>query len=162
VSIFGGTPVVLCSARNPWGVDWTENTILYRQGTEGIWRVSANGGTPENVIKVDGDHIASRPQLLPGGHAILFTLVRTAQMEAPQIVVQSLDDGVRHVVVEKGADARYVPTGHLLYALGDALFAVPFDLARLAVTGGWFHWSKTSPDLRTASLPTFPCRMTET
>jgi eukaryotic-like serine/threonine-protein kinase len=136
VSISGGTPVVLCSARNPWGADWTGNTILYGQGTEGIWRVSANGGTPQNVVKVDGDHIASRPQLLPGERAILFTRVRTGEMDAPQIVVQSLDDGVPRVVVEKGADARYVPTGHLLYVLGDTLFAVPFDVTRLAVTGG--------------------------
>ena len=78
VSITGGAPVVLCSARNPWGASWTaENTILYGQGAEGIWRVSGDGGKPENVVKVDADQIASGPQLLPGGRAILFTLART-------------------------------------------------------------------------------------
>ena len=55
--------------------------------------------------------------------------------DTAQIVVQSLDSGRRHVVVERGADARYVPTGHLVYALGGTLFAVPFDVTMLAVTG---------------------------
>ena len=35
-----------------------------------------------------------------------------------------------------GSDARYVPTGHLVYAVADALFAVPFDLSNLEVKGG--------------------------
>jgi Tol biopolymer transport system component len=35
-----------------------------------------------------------------------------------------------------GSDARYVPTGHLVYAFGNVLYAVPFDLARLEVVGG--------------------------
>ena len=112
VSISGGAPVVLCSARNPWGVSWTaENSILYGQGSEGIWRVSADGGKPENVVKVDANRIASAPQLLPGGRAILFTLANPNDLGAYQIVVQSLDTGTRHVVVEAGADARYVQQG---------------------------------------------------
>jgi len=35
-----------------------------------------------------------------------------------------------------GRDARYVETGHLVYARSGTLLAVPFDLARLEVTGG--------------------------
>jgi hypothetical protein len=33
-------------------------------------------------------------------------------------------------------DARYVPTGHLVYALGGTVLAVAFDVTTLAVTGG--------------------------
>jgi serine/threonine-protein kinase len=137
VSIAGGAPIVLCSARNPWGVSWApENMIFYGQGTEGIWRVSADGGKPENVVKVEANQIASAPQLLPGGRAVLFTLAHPGELNARQIVVQLLDTGKRHVVVESGTDARYVQTGHLVYALADTLLAVPFDVAALAVTGG--------------------------
>ena len=35
-----------------------------------------------------------------------------------------------------GRDARYVETGHLVYARSGTLLAVPFDLDRLEVTGG--------------------------
>jgi eukaryotic-like serine/threonine-protein kinase len=140
VSRTGGAPVVLCSAENPWGATWTtDNAILYGQGQrgpEGIWRVSSNGGKPERLVKVEPGQIAQGPQLLPGGHAILFTLVTAGDWDRAQIVVQSLDTGQRHVVLEPGADARYLPTGHLVYALQGTLFAVPFDVTMLAVTGG--------------------------
>jgi eukaryotic-like serine/threonine-protein kinase len=43
---------------------------------------------------------------------------------------------MRRVVLERGTDARYVSTGHLVYALGSTLLGAPFDVATLAVTGG--------------------------
>jgi eukaryotic-like serine/threonine-protein kinase len=136
VSITGGAPVVLCPGGPPLGASWTaENTILYGQGAAGIWRVSGDGGKPENLVKVDAGQIASGPQMLPGGRAILFTLTRK-DLDPAQLVVQPLGTGVRHVVLEKGTDARYLPTGHLVYALGSTLLAVPFNMTTFAVTGG--------------------------
>jgi serine/threonine-protein kinase len=139
VSIDGGPPVVLCAAENPFGASWTtDNTILYGQGLQGIagiWRVSAEGGKPEQLVKLEPDKVAEGPQLLPGGRAILFTLVGRADRAAAQIVVQSLDTGVRRVVLDPGADARYLPTGHLVYAIEGTIFGVPFDPTTLAVTG---------------------------
>jgi Tol biopolymer transport system component len=143
VLITGGAPFPLCAAENPWGVSWTsDNTILFGQseegagkGAAGIWRVSSEGGKPEHIVKVEAGQIAHGPQLLPGGRAILFTLARRADWDTAQIVIESLDSGRRDVVVERGADARYVPTGHLVYALDGTLLAVPFDVTRLKVTG---------------------------
>ena len=43
-----------------------------------------------------------------------------------QVVVQSLKSRQRKILVEGGSDARYLPTGHLVYALGGSLFAVVF------------------------------------
>ena len=51
------------------------------------------------------------------------------------IAVQSLATGERKVLIEGGADARYIPTGHLVYMREGTLMAVPFNLDRLAVTG---------------------------
>ena len=53
-----------------------------------------------------------------------------------QVVAASLATGERTVVLEGGSDARYVPTGHLVYALGTGLFAVGFDADSLTVGGG--------------------------
>src|SRR5262249_22783691 len=53
-----------------------------------------------------------------------------------KIVVQSLKSGSKpKVVLEGGADAQYVPTGHLVYAHGSTLFAVPFEVKTLQVKG---------------------------
>ena len=55
--------------------------------------------------------------------------------DVAQIVVEHLETGERRVVIEGGSHARYVPTGHLVYARAGRLLAVPFDLGRLEVTG---------------------------
>jgi hypothetical protein len=43
--------------------------------------------------------------------------------------------GERRVVLEGGASARYVPTGHLVYARSGQILAVPFDASRHTVVG---------------------------
>jgi Tol biopolymer transport system component len=138
VSVNGGAPIVLCASANPLGASWaSDDTILYGQGPGGIWRVSAAGGTPENLVKVNAGERAHGPQLLPGGRAVLFTLAQGGEgWDDARIVVQSLDGGARRVVVAGGTDARYLPTGHLVYALRGNLLAQPFDIGRLEVTGG--------------------------
>src|SRR5205823_6645111 len=131
VSVSGGAPITLCAMRPPpraGGAAWgPENTILVGDGTTGIWRVSGNGGTPERIIALNAGQRAHGPQLLPDGRTVLFTLASTASWDEAEIVVQSLDSGTRRTVVTGGTDGHYLPTGHLLYALHDTLFAVPFD-----------------------------------
>ena len=51
-------------------------------------------------------------------------------------VEASFDGGERKTLVEEGLYGRYLPTGHLVYTLSGDLFAVPFDLASLSVSGG--------------------------
>ena len=49
--------------------------------------------------------------------------------------MQRLDTGERTLVVQGGANGRYVPSGHVVYGGDGELFAVPFDLDRLRVSG---------------------------
>jgi hypothetical protein len=53
-------------------------------------------------------------------------------------------------VIEGGSDGRYAPTGHIVYAVGGTLRAIPFDVNRLAVTGGG------APVVESAATPTTP------
>ena len=50
--------------------------------------------------------------------------------------MHSLKTDERIVLIDGGRDARYLPTGHLVYGLNGVLLAVPFDLATRRVTGG--------------------------
>ncbi len=141
IAIGGGTPVTICTAANPFGMSWEGDEILFGQGSQGIMRVSANGGAPERIIAVKSGELAHGPQMLPGGQAVLFTLATgvsagSETWDKAQIVVQSLKSGERKTLVSGGADARYVSTGHLVYALGGVVFALRFDPRRLAVAGG--------------------------
>ena len=41
----------------------------------------------------------------------------------------------RKTLIDGGSHARYLPSGHIVYAVGGVLFAAPFDLQREEVTG---------------------------
>jgi serine/threonine-protein kinase len=76
------------------------------------------------------------PQVLPGGEAVLYTAY-TTPIEKARICVVSLETRDRQDLLESVTFARYMPTGHLAYVRirTQTLMAVPFDLARLKVTG---------------------------
>ena len=65
--------------------------------------------------------------------AVLFTLGDGTNWDDAQIVVYSLETGERKVLIDGGRDARYVPTGHVVYVLDGTLLAVPFDVDTLEV-----------------------------
>jgi eukaryotic-like serine/threonine-protein kinase len=137
ISVGGGPSVTICPAANVFGLSWGETGIVFAQPS-GIMRVSASGGKPETLVAVKGGEVAYGPQILPGGQAVLFTLAKGqgTEWDNAQIVVQSLRSGERRTLIERGTDARYLSTGHIVYAYGATLFAVPFDVRRLEITGG--------------------------
>jgi WD40-like Beta Propeller Repeat len=65
---------------------------------------------------------------------MIFTIAKATdapdRWDTAQIVVQSLISRERRTLVNGGSDARYVSTGHLLYAVRGIVFAVPFDPVR--------------------------------
>ena len=138
LAVSGGAAVTICQSDVPVGMSWGEGGLVFAlAGKKGIFRVSPNGGTPEAIATVNPDEDASSPQVLPGGRAVLFSVKNAGDIwDKGQVVVQPLGQGARKVLLNGGADGRYVPTGHLVYALSGVLMAVPFDLARLAVSGG--------------------------
>src|SRR5207247_7650311 len=78
------------------------------------------------------------PQLLPDGQTLLFTLatgVNADRWDKARIVAESLTSHERKTVIDGGSDARYLPTGHLVYALGGVVFALPFDVRRMTPSG---------------------------
>ena len=120
VAIRGGAPVRLCDADGQRGAQWgADDTIVFGQANAGIMQVSADGGTPEILIPLEGtEEVGLGPQVLPGEKAVLFTLGDGRNWDDAQIVVHSLETGERKVLIEGGTDARYLPTGHIVYALG--------------------------------------------
>ena len=141
VSLSGGAPVEIADCPSPQGAAWgRDDTIIFNRGHgEGLWRVPASGGMPQEVSKVDpskGEAGHHWPALLPDGKHILFTIeVDGKPYDEAVIVVQSLETGARQTLIQGGTDGRYIPTGHLVYWTGGNLLAVPFDAAQLRVTG---------------------------
>ncbi len=137
IAVTGGAPVSLASAGNLYGASWAEDgMIYYGQGPGGIWRVSENGGEPENIIPMDSGQSAHGPQLLPGGEWVLFTEATGLGWNEGSIVAESLITGERVELIAGGTEGRWVPTGHIVYVRDGTLFAVPFDLGAMEVTSG--------------------------
>ena len=65
---------------------------------------------------------------------MLFTILANP-VEESQVAVLSLETGDQTIVVRGGASARYLATGHLVYAAGSTLWAVGFDVNRLEAVG---------------------------
>lgn len=75
---------------------------------------------------------------MPDGETVMFTLATGAtaeKWEKTKIVTHSLKTGARRVIIDGGSDARYVPTGHLVYAQSGVLLATRFDPGRLSTSG---------------------------
>jgi eukaryotic-like serine/threonine-protein kinase len=138
VPLTGGAPVPLAKIGNPFGASWSADDTILFGNAEGIWRVPGSGGTPEQVIKIKSGEVPHGPQLLPNGEHVLFTLrpAGVGTWDDANIVVQSLKTGERKTVIQRGRDARYVQTGHIVYATAGTLLAVRFDVAKLATIGG--------------------------
>ena len=137
ISISGGAPVVIASnLNNPLGASWTSDGWILAGQIEGIVRFPATGGTPELVFPAGEQEQLDGPQLLPDGDSVLFSATQTDSWDTAEIVVGSLATGERTTVLRGGSDARYLPSGHLVYAYEDNLYAIAFDLDTLSVSGG--------------------------
>ena len=140
VPVAGGIPTVVCDAQVGFGATWGSNDVIVfaaATGT-GLSRVPAAGGTatPATTLNVDDGEFSHRwPDLLPDGDTVLFTVGKIGSWDDAQIVAQSLSSGRRTVLIDGGTSPRYVRTGHLVYARGGDLMAVPFDRATLDVRG---------------------------
>ena len=143
LSLGGGDPEEICKCAAAYGIVWgPDDRIYFGSGNGRIFRVSASGGEPEEITQLDeeaGEVSHRLPHVLPNNQAVLFTALRYKPFfdneERAQIFVQSLETGERKLIIEGGSDARYVPTGHVVFARTGRLLAVPFDLERLEVTG---------------------------
>ena len=138
VRVEGGPPVDLAVADWAGGSWGTNGRLVYtRAYNTGLWIVSEGGGDERMLTTPDtarGELGHWWPQILPDGDHVLFTTYRTP-IERATIEVLSIRSGKRDVVFTGGVFGFYVPTGHLLYAVGETIRAAPFDLDRLGVTG---------------------------
>ena len=138
----GGAPVTLAFVPDLRGASWgpDDHIVFTPDNKYGLALVSAAGGEPEVLTSPDrtkNEKSHRFPQVLPGGKAVLFTIGASDvdTFDDAQIAVLSLESGEHKVLLEGGTDARFAASGHLLYARGGDLLAVPFDVDRLEVTG---------------------------
>ena len=115
-----------------WGEDgW----IYFTSGLslpDQLSRVPDVGGEAEIFLQ---GGLMLYPNLLPGGRGLLYTDANVGSLDA-RVMLYDLISGDTTEIVSDGFQARWSPTGHVVYAHDSgALWTVPFDLGRLEVTG---------------------------
>jgi Tol biopolymer transport system component len=132
IAVSGGAPVVVAAGTAPVsGASWERDGSILFGSDHGIYRVAANGGTPELILETDD--WAGAPELLPGGDHVLYSY--GPNNDSRQIVMHSLSSDERTVLVQAGRDAHYLESGHLTYVYENNLLAVAFDPATGTVAG---------------------------
>jgi Tol biopolymer transport system component/predicted Ser/Thr protein kinase len=135
VSVSGGAALTLGDAAFPSGASWGSQGIIAFAPVNFsvLQQVSDTGGAPQPLTRFEkGENTHRWPEFLPGGKAVLFA---AGTGFTNQVVVQSIGRGERWNLVQGGMNPHYERSGHLVYAQGGNLMAVPFDPQRLAATG---------------------------
>ena len=121
----------------PRGMAWDAGGgLLFGRDDDRIWQV-APGGVPAAVTTLGEAEVShALPCPLPGGWAFVYTARRRQwSWGGDEIVVHTIATGMRTVLLKDAVDARYLPSGHLVFMRRGTLFAVPFDAGRLEVQG---------------------------
>jgi eukaryotic-like serine/threonine-protein kinase len=111
IAVIGGAPVTLCAITFPSGISWGNDGILFGEPGKGVMRVSASGGTPELLVRLNDRELAHDPRMLPDGETVLFTLAKSAAQgveDKGQVVVESLKSHRRTTLVSGASSARYL------------------------------------------------------
>ena len=143
IAMAGGPPLTTSRLDGPSrGAVWGESDIIIAaSGTPatGLLRIPAGGGELSVLTRPDrnaGERDHLWPQLLPGGKTVLFTVTSlNGGIDAARIAALDLASGRWRTLLEGASQAQYVPSGHVVYVAGGALWAVAFDVRRVETLG---------------------------
>ena len=142
VEMTGGPARTICPAQTDGGATWgRDGTILFTQFLDGIYRVSADGGTPTRVTHIDKARRELNhywPEFLPDGRHFLYmaTALEPSGLRAtPSVYVASLDSPDTTLLTRMHSRMTYVAPGYLVFVQDGALLAQTFDTVKLRLTG---------------------------
>jgi len=146
--LVGEMPLVLSAGGG--GLCWTvRDTIVFATGDNNLFEIPVSGGTPNAILRPDGSKESDfhNPSALPGDRGILYVVHRVPQ---GLDTLEVLTGGQRRVLFQQEGGRMghpvYAPSGHILVVRDDTatgIWALPFDLDALEVTGKMFLVSST-------------------
>jgi serine/threonine-protein kinase len=140
-SLQGGNPVDLCEGYGGDTPTWSPagDQIIFAEAGS-LWRVPAAGGEATIVKQPDsGQGRYGKPEFLPDGRAVLVEIRSEATENGldPDRAIGLLDLETLElqILIRPGSDPAFAPSGHIIFARGEALYAVAFDARRRMVSG---------------------------
>ena len=141
VSVLGGRPQTLTDEiglfyGGSWGDD---DTIIFSTSGDGgayLARISAAGGRPERLTTPE-DGTSHRWPEIPARRAgyLIHNYWANALASDGSIAILSLETNEYRTLIPNAFNARYAPTGHIIFARENGLWGVPFELEGLGTVG---------------------------
>ena len=129
--VAGGATVNLVPiSQRTAGATWHANGTIVFATTEGLYQVSENGGETTLLAAPHRERkelAYAWPSFLPDGEAVLFSIIPDSGVNDAQVAWLDLATRDIRVILTGGTSARYVPSGHIVYAVGSSLRAIRFD-----------------------------------
>ena len=139
VSLASRVPVPVCPTpgRSLGGAWPRADRIVFTAGDDtGLFQVSSEGGEPRPLTTIDsaaGELVHLWPTAV-GSH-ILYAIHRGSDQRRSAVGSVDIDTGASKVILEGAYYAVATASGHLVYGDEVALYAAPFDIERLELTG---------------------------
>jgi len=137
VDLAGGQSLTLCTIADVTAANWSRDDVILLGGmSRGLMRVSAQGGTPEPVTRLDPgkeelDHIL--PVFLPDGKRFLYVARQTrGRLQAKWGSLDGRESG--ELPVPSGL-LQFVPPDYLLFPREGAVFAQELDVKSMKLAG---------------------------
>ena len=134
IRVSGGPSARICDAIQVTGITWGPTRVVFTTRYQ-VFEVNPDGGTARPLTEPDKRR--STPFLLPGENALLYTEYgKPFTSGDEQVMIRRLvADAQPQVLLSEAADARYIPTGHLVFMRQGTLFVVRFDPETFALRG---------------------------
>jgi serine/threonine protein kinase len=148
VAVDGGAPVDICAAAEASGGSWgTRGVIVFTPHLidAPVYRVAAEGGTPEPVTRLDESHADNShrwPVFLPDGVHFLY-FIRSSEDGRRGVYLGRVDQDAAlpgERVIESESEAYYVPSatesgGALVTVVAAGVHIQPFDASSRRLIG---------------------------
>jgi serine/threonine protein kinase/Tol biopolymer transport system component len=143
VAVSGGPALTICKAESDGAPTWgRDGTILFTKfPSGGIWRVSADGGTSQQVTRVATDRGELNhywPEFLPDNRRFLYMatgLNANGLRDTPTVYVASLDSAEVTSLAKMHSRMTFVSPNQILFVQDGNLLAQTIDLERLRLSG---------------------------
>lgn len=139
IDVAGGTAQTICESSDGRGATWNRDGIIVFSaiGSDGLFRVSAAGGVPTALTKLDQSRQETwhrMPSFLPDGKHFLF-VTNSVRREESGVYIGALDSNEKRRLVISNSSAVYAPPGYLLFMRENTLMAQRFDVTTLQLSG---------------------------
>lgn len=142
----GGPALTLCECSQPFSFAWLDDgTIVWGGGAAGLWRVSAEGGTPQLIVAAGPDTKPPEgglpalgfgvPLRIPGADYFLCGAWDGPTTESFNLLAVSLKDGSLRMVMRAANEPRLIAPDRLLFTRGTTVMSVGFDPKRGVTVG---------------------------